>query len=669
MDEMIYKYINQDPQSINYSTEEIRKAVEMIKRFIGRLENCRIEENGKQRKLSQVEEFALIYDYVSNRKYAEKADSHSIVGALNSGYSVCEGFTKLSEVLCALRGIPFLYKHVTTGYGVDEHGNFQVIVSDNNGIKHCLHCDPTIDCLKDPKSDPEILPAEEKDTFTYNAFLIETKSIKDYCKRQEPSPGSLSTSLFWKIAVDDQSPEELKKELEDVSDEKMIIPSMMGQSKQDVINSEYARIRDGIADVSDFFGMETPNLDSNEQVLEAYKMLFKRYEKLDIPIDRNELFDSIRKVYIQNIPSKNINDIIEKRISKTKEYDVKDWNNKKDEIVNKNIQQIVYKFAGMAGIDDKKMCDDSVSRLSKLDINDSIDTILVSLNSLLNRGVLTAEQILSNADSILVLNPEKYKSSDDLIKRLQWINSMNMEYPQMPLIENHKLVLEAFDKFNGLIGTKFDSFYTGGLMGYLATNHELERYHGDLDLFINEKQLLALYSLVQQSETFEFVSNMDHKEQNGHEFKINYKGTPMSIGLFLFSRLPNEEMVLKEYFYPEQNQSNGLVVNEKHLTGDYASMLFSAEPREHNGAFYKTQSLEGIYHAKRDSRPKDRYDAQVIKKYVDMGVVRRLDTERQSNYNVANVPASGSIVEQLDSIIRNRNIDQNISQEVGHRRL
>ena len=114
---------------------------------------------------------------------------------------------------------------------------------------------------------------------------------------------------------------------------------------------------------------------------------------------------------------------------------------------------------------------------------------------------------------------------------------MNMEYPQMPLTENHKLVLEAFDKFNELIDIKFDSFYTGGLMGYLAINHELERYHGDLDLYINEEQLLALYSLVQQSEDFEFVSNMDHKEQNGHEFKINYKGTPMSIWLFLLEDL------------------------------------------------------------------------------------------------------------------------------------
>ena len=78
------------------------------------------------------------------------------------------------------------------------------------------------------------------------------------------------------------------------------------------------------------------------------------------------------------------------------------------------------------------------------------------------------------------------------MRRLNWLKSMNMMDLQMSLSDNHRLVIEAFDKFNQIIGTKFDAYYTGGLMGYLATNHPLERYHSDLDLFINEKQLYPL---------------------------------------------------------------------------------------------------------------------------------------------------------------------------------
>ena len=281
------------------------------------------------------------------------------------------------------------------------------------------------------------------------------------------------------------------------------------------------------------------------------------------------------------------------------------------------VKDIVYKFAELSKITDTKMCDNLVEKLLNLDTDDSIDTILVSLNSLLNRKILSVDDILSNVNLILSLNPDKYHSTDDLIARLNWIKSMNLEYPKMPLAENHRLVLETFDRFNELIKTNFDCFYTGGLMGYLATEHPLERYHGDLDLFINEDQLFALYKLVQNSDDFEFVSNMNHKEVNGHEYKVTYKDTPMSIGLFLFSRLPNHEIVLKEYYYPNQDSNQDLYVNEHHLSGKYASMMFSNQIREHNGTFYKMQTLESIYNSKKNSRPKDRYDETIIQDFVD----------------------------------------------------
>lgn len=83
----------------------------------------------------------------------------------------------------------------------------------------------------------------------------------------------------------------------------------------------------------------------------------------------------------------------------------------------------------------------------------------------------------------------------------------------MSFSENHQLVLEAFEQFNQLLQMNFDGCYTGGLMGYIAIGHKLERYHSDLDLFINESELLKLKQLVDKSEDFNFVSNMNHKEK------------------------------------------------------------------------------------------------------------------------------------------------------------
>ena len=218
----------------------------------------------------------------------------------------------------------------------------------------------------------------------------------------------------------------------------------------------------------------------------------------------------------------------------------------------------------------------------------------------------------------------------------------------MPLSENHKLVIDAFDKFNQIIGTNFDAYYTGGLMGYLATDHPLERYHGDLDLFLNEEQLESLYELIQQSDEFKFISNMDHKEENGHEFKIQYKGTPMSIGLFLFERKPDNEIVIKEYYHRDNNQDNELLVNEQHLAPKYAEMIFSNQVRQHNGISYKMQSLESIYNAKKNSRPQDRYDANLIKDSINLMIDYRLDTEKQKNYDVKRKNADLSIVAEIE---------------------
>ena len=170
-----------------------------------------------------------------------------------------------------------------------------------------------------------------------------------------------------------------------------------------------------------------------------------------------------------------------------------------------------------------------------LNIDDAIDKILISLSDLIARKVLTEDDVLEYKDDLISLNPQRYPSFSDLRERLYYLKEMNIEHPQLSLEENHQLVIEVFDKFNQLIGTDFDCYYTGGLMGYLATSHDLERYHSDLDLFINEEQLLELKELIDKNPDFSFISNMDHKQDTDHEYKITFKDTSMSIGLFLFS--------------------------------------------------------------------------------------------------------------------------------------
>ena len=322
-----------------------------------------------------------------------------------------------------------------------------------------------------------------------------------------------------------------------------------------------------------------------------------------------------------------------------------------NELQKEKVSKIVYNFANLLNVDNEENINSLINSLYSMDINDVIDFFIVRIYDLLDSKRITMDNVKSNMELLTSLS-DKYKSMDDLINRLNWLKSMNMIYTKMPLTENHELVLETFDKFNELIGTDYDTYYTGGLMGYLATNRPLERYHSDLDLFINEDELEDLYRLVKDSEDFEFISNMDNKEPQGHEFKIQFRDTPMSIGLFLFERKDDNEIVIKEYYHKDNNPEEELLVDEQHLMPEYARLIYGENIGEHNGLLYRVQSLESIYNLKKGSRPKDQYDANIIKGYIDLDIDSRLDELKKYNYEEKGLSAINSKVDNLLDIIK-----------------
>lgn len=324
-------------------------------------------------------------------------------------------------------------------------------------------------------------------------------------------------------------------------------------------------------------------------------------------------------------------------------------------VQKETIAKLVYIFCQKSNISDKNRINNIIDRLCNMNVNDAIDNILVSLNNLLQKGIVTQQEIFENLGMVVTLCPNQYPSISDLINRLSWLKNMNMEHPEMPLTENHILVMEIFDKFNKLLGGRFDCYYTGGLMGYLATNHKLERYHSDIDLFINEQQLPALKELIEMHPDFEFISNMDSKGVNGHEYQIVYKNTPISIGLFLFERKPDHSITTKEYYFEKQSDEKVLFVDEHHLSKAYTDLIFSETVRYKNGFHYKMVSLEAIYNLKKNSRPKDQYDANIIKNSVDMLIDYKIDIEKRNNYDIRHNLAPQCVINEIEPLIQKIN--------------
>lgn len=314
-----------------------------------------------------------------------------------------------------------------------------------------------------------------------------------------------------------------------------------------------------------------------------------------------------------------------------------------NKIILKNIAHI---YTSLANFHDQGQIDRRLEQLYLLEEDDVIDRVLVVIHDFVNDGLINKDEAYKNLEMVTKLNPNRYKSIEDLISRIKLLKSMNMMYTNMPLSENHRLILEAFDEFNKLIDDSFDYFYTGGIMGYLAVGKELVRYHGDLDILINEKDLERLKTLIEKTDKFEFVSRVKKKNNIGHEYFCVYKNVPIDIGLFLFERKNDGSIVRKSYYYKDSN----LMIDEEYLTKEYVRNAYTGDIYTYNGSDYKMMSLESIYAAKKDARDKDRYDARIIQDSVDMEIVDKIDREAKKTTFKTIVAPKDNVIKKIENI-------------------
>ena len=69
---------------------------------------------------------------------------------------------------------------------------------------------------------------------------------------------------------------------------------------------------------------------------------------------------------------------------------------------------------------------------------------------------------------------------------------------------------------------------------------------------------------------------------------------------------------------------------------------------KHNGIPYKMQSLESIYNSKKNGRPKDKYDAQLIEGYIDSLTDFMIDEEKKNNFFAQRIDAKESVVASIE---------------------
>lgn len=278
-------YIKHNSPNIPYTDEQLTLAATQIYSFLSKLNNMVIYENNIPRKLNNLELFVAIYEFVSDRVYVEQDTSHDLIGTLITNKGVCQGYCQLMSFLCETFNIPFLYKHTETfdenKNPLGSHGNFEVIIQDENGFNHCLHCDPTIDA-----------PKNEGDILGYNTFLIQDNDINRYYHKQIPSGNSIS--VFYNNFLSEQAFEQSISLLTQVNPIEQMIS---GKTDEEIINDHLSVLKNNLIELNKFFRMniEFNGIEGN-QLINIYRAMYEYYTNISQPFTPEELTRAIKNV-------------------------------------------------------------------------------------------------------------------------------------------------------------------------------------------------------------------------------------------------------------------------------------------------------------------------------------------------------------------------------------
>lgn len=227
----------------------------------------------------------------------------------------------------------------------------------------------------------------------------------------------------------------------------------------------------------------------------------------------------------------------------------------------------------------------------------------------------------------------KYNVSVEVLyKRYLWLKSMEINPNIYHLDENHKLIYKIFDEYNKMLNeNNIEYYYTSGILAYLLVNKELERYHHDLDIFINMNYLERLEQIC-NNYNFSFERKIGYREDGTKRvmLKMYYLDRfDIPITVFMFVRMEDNSIVQKDYYIDKDNRN---FVEYIYNSPEISRLSFSKQVKVHNNIQYYSITPEALFLCKNGNRAKDIYDCTIFKDIVNMEDLKKLEEEFKYNH-------------------------------------
>lgn len=222
--------------------------------------------------------------------------------------------------------------------------------------------------------------------------------------------------------------------------------------------------------------------------------------------------------------------------------------------------------------------------------------------------------------------------------RLEWIIEAKKSSEDIILSSHHLELKNYFIKVSKMLNeNNIDYFHASGFMGYLLTDNPLERYHHDIDLYINFQDLEKLSKIFNDDE-FVFVHTFEESSKGiyRHGYKIENKFIDIPIWLSFYERNNDNSMYICEYY----ENDNGQLFTKKNYNSQKCCKLSLIEKTIFDTNI-DSLSIEAIYQSKGTKRKKDIYDRNILEPYINKENVEEIEKEICYEWEINNNVSQG----------------------------
>lgn len=228
---------------------------------------------------------------------------------------------------------------------------------------------------------------------------------------------------------------------------------------------------------------------------------------------------------------------------------------------------------------------------------------------------------------------------EHILKIFEYAKGMQIKSGQQTIEDNHKTATSALISLAKLLNENGIKYHiVGAVPCYLQVYEQLIRYHDDIDIIVDDKDIDKIVALAKKSPLFSEFTIKDKRKHsseillgydemgkpitqnhNPHQAMFQHKKSEFHIGFFQYEKKKDGKLYMKSYYMDEKTKKPVVYypysLTEEDFESEYGETLTI---QDENGKDIEIpcSSVKAVYNKKDSEREKDQFDRQMFEEYI-----------------------------------------------------